>query len=126
MRYERDMTGQITHQSSMEAGERWILKDVKGKLICGWDSRNNRVRNEHDALRRPVASYLQHKSELEALVERTVYGDTLADPQKTNSRTRVVQLFDQTGVLTNDEYDFKGNLLSSIRQLAKDYKSILN
>ena len=80
--------------------------------------------NEHDALRRPVASYLQHKSELEALVERTVYDETLTDPQKTNSRARVVQLFDQTGVLRNHEYDFKGNLLSAIRQLAKDYKNI--
>jgi hypothetical protein len=55
MRYDHDMAGNITHQSSMEAGERWMLKDVKGKLIYGWDSRHNPVRNEHDALRRPIA-----------------------------------------------------------------------
>ena len=35
-----------------------------------------------------------------------------------NLRGKVVQLFDQAGVVTSDEYDFKGNLLSSQRQLA--------
>ena len=38
----------------------------------------------------------------------------------------MVQVFDQAGVVTSDEYDFKGNLLRSQRQLAQDYKTTLD
>src|SRR5207244_1332772 len=43
-----------------------------------------------------------------------------------NLRGKVVQLFDQAGAVTSDEYDFKGNLLRGQRQLAKDYKTTLD
>jgi RHS repeat-associated protein len=41
-------------------------------------------------------------------------------------RGKVVQAFDQAGVVTSDEYDFKGNLRRGQRQLAADYKTTLN
>lgn len=37
-----------------------------------------------------------------------------------------MQVFDQAGVVTSDDYDFKGNLLASQRQLALEYKATLN
>src|SRR5439155_5256029 len=43
-----------------------------------------------------------------------------------NQRGKVVQVFDQAGVVTTEDYDFKGNLLQSKRQLAKEYKTNLN
>ena len=36
MRYDYDMLGTRIHQASMEAGERWMLNDVAGKLIRAW------------------------------------------------------------------------------------------
>ncbi len=60
------------------------------------------------------------------LVGRTLYGETQPDPETSNMRGKVVQLFDQAGVVTSDEYDFKGNLLRNQRQLAIEYKTTLN
>ena len=41
MRYDYDMLGNRIHQASMEAGERWMLNDVAGKPLYGWDSRGH-------------------------------------------------------------------------------------
>src|SRR5262249_3608321 len=57
MRYDYDMLGNRIHQSSMEAGERWVLNDVAGKPLYAWDSRDHEFRNRYDALRRPTDSY---------------------------------------------------------------------
>ena len=43
----------------MEAGERWMLNDVGGNRSDAWDSRGHQFRNEYDALRRPVRSFVQ-------------------------------------------------------------------
>ena len=125
-RFTHNMLNDIIHQESMEAGERWILNDVIGHPLYAWDSRVDRLRSEYDALRRRVELYLQDESGSESLVERTVYGETQANPERNNLRTRVVQTFDQAGVETTDEYDFKGNVLKSSRQLAEEYKTILS
>jgi hypothetical protein len=39
-----------------------------------------------------------------------------------NLRTRVRKQYDSAGIVTSEEYDFKGNLLRGTRQLAADYK----
>ena len=118
MRYDYDMLGNKIHQASMEAGERWMLNDVTGKPIRAWDSRNHQFRTAYDQLRRPTESYMSEGAGQELLVGRTVYGETQPNPEAKNLRGKVYQVFDQAGVVTSDEYDFKGNLLSSHRQLA--------
>ena len=47
-------------------------------------------------------------------------------PQPRNLLTRVWQQYDNSGMVTSEHYDFKGNLLRSRRQLAADYKGIPN
>jgi len=86
----------------------------------------HQVRTAYDALRRPTESYLRQGAGPELLVERTVYGETRPNPEASNLRGKVVQLFDQAGVVTSDDYDFKGNLRCSQRQLAQEYKKILD
>ena len=41
-------------------------------------------------------------------------------------RGKAIQTFDQAGVLSSAEYDFKGNPLSTRRQFAQEYKSTLD
>jgi len=123
MRYDYDMLGNKIHQASMEAGERWMLNDVTGKPIRAWDSRNHQFRTVYDQLRRPTESYMSEGAGQELLVGRTVYGEAQSDPEAKNLRGKAYQAFDQAGVVTSEEYDFKGNLLRSHRQLAKDYKN---
>ncbi|MEX5215460.1 MAG: hypothetical protein NW703_15000 [Nitrospiraceae bacterium] len=126
MRYDYDMLGNRVHQLSMEAGERWILNDVAGKPLYAWDSRNHRVRTAYDRLRRPVESFLQKGSTPEILIGRILYGEGQGDPEAKNQRGKVVQLFDQAGIVTTEDYDFKGNLLQSRRQLTQNYRTTVD
>ena len=126
MRYDYDLLGNCIHQASMEAGERWMLNDVAGKPLYGWDSRDHRLRTVYDVLRRPIEVYLQEGSTSELLVGKTVYGESRANPEANNLRGKPYQAFDGAGVVTTDDYDFKGNPLSSSRQFSVDYRNILN
>ena len=62
------------------------------------------------------------------LFEQIIYGDDPANglPPLQRSRANLLgkpyQQFDGAGVVTNVQYDFKGNLLNGTRQLARDYK----
>ncbi len=119
MHYDYDMLGNLIHQASMEAGERWMLNDVAGSPLYAWDSRGHRFRAAYDPLRRPTESFLLEGTGPEVMLGRSVYGETGDDPEAENLRGQVVALFDQAGVVTSDRYDFKGNPLRSSRQLAE-------
>lgn len=133
MEYDYNMLSSVIYSISMDAGERWILKDVAGKPMRAWDSRDHTIRRVYDELQRPTHLFVQKESNPEVLVERTVYVDnlnnsglTLTQSQAVNLRGKIYQHYDGTGVVTNEEYDFKGNLLSSRRQLIKEYKQQVN
>jgi RHS repeat-associated protein len=122
MRYDYDMLGNRIHQASMDAGERWMLNDVAGKPLYTWDSRDHRFRTAYDPLRRPTDSFLSEGAGAEMVVGRSVYGErhpNYPNPEASNLRGKVVELRDQAGIVTCDDYDFKGNLLRSGRQLAQ-------
>jgi RHS repeat-associated protein len=124
MRYDYEMLGNQIHSFSMEAGERWTLNDVARQVIRAWDSRGHVFRTEYDELRRPVRSFVTGADaddpDREILFQRTVYGEGQGDAL--NHRGRVFQVFDGAGVVTNEEYDFKGNLRHGSRQLLVNYR----
>ena len=133
MGYAHDMLGNTVHSVSMDAGERWTLNDVAGQPIRSWDSRGHEFRHSYDALRRPRHRFVSGSDpersdprtlEREVLFERIDYGEDEVDPETLNLRGRAVRSFDGAGVLVNGGYDFKGNLLTSGRQLASDYKDV--
>jgi RHS repeat-associated protein len=124
MRYDYNMLGTALRSASMEAGDRWTLQDVAGQPLVGWDSRGHRLRYSYDALRRPAEVWLRQNADPELLVQRTVYGETKGDTL--NHRTRVFQVSDGAGIVTSEAYDFKGNLTQSSRQLAAEYKAVLD
>jgi hypothetical protein len=123
---DEDTANNRIHQASMEAGERRMLNDVAGKPIYAWDSQGHQFHTTYDPLRRPTESFLREGAGAELLAERSVYGETQPNPEDNNLRGQVVQLFDQAGVVTSDDYDFKGNLRRSQRQLAQAYNATLN
>jgi RHS repeat-associated protein len=141
MRYDYDMLGNRIHQISMEAGARWMLNDVAGKPIRSWNSRKHVFITEYDALRRPVRSLVkggdanEPNAEVFAdpiVFERTVYGDSPdaglnpEQRQEANLQGKVYRQYDGAGVVTNEAYDFKGNLLRSTREIAQKYKETIN
>jgi RHS repeat-associated protein len=132
MRYDYNMLGHRIHQSSMEAGQRWMLNDVTGKPIRAWDSRDHSLRTEYDELRRPLRSSVIGADAAnpvrEICFEKIVYGEsgssglTPAQARHANLRGKRYRHYDTAGVVTNEAHDFKGNLLRSTRQLMRDYK----
>ena len=124
MLYDYDMLGNRIHQASMEAGERWMLNDVTGKPIRAWDSRGHTIETSYDELRRPVEMYVSGGDDIpvgeRALAEKTVYGESEGSAK--NHRGRAYQHYDGAGVVTNVEYDFKGNLIEASRTLVAEYK----
>ena len=133
MRYDYDMLSTRIHQASMEAGERWMLNDAGGKLVYTWNSRGFVFRTEYDHLRRPLKSFVQGEAlPQEILFERTIYGESpetgLSEAQRKQANLcgKVFERFDGAGVVVADLYDFKGNLLRSVRRFAHDYKQALD
>lgn len=121
-----DMLNNRIYKGSMESGERWTVFDVSSKQIYEWDSRNQRLRLVYDALRRDIESNLQRSQQPEIKVWMKVYGESQQGGAAHNQRGKVFQTFDQGGVETHLDYDFKGNLLSSQRQFALEYKVSLD
>jgi RHS repeat-associated protein len=126
MTYHYDLVSRKLHQSSADAGERWILPDMAGRAILALDSRDHRLRYEYDALRRPTALFVRIGDDREQNVERTEYGESQLDGELRNLRAKVYRQFDEAGVVTTPEYDFKGNLLRSTRQVVTDYRSMVD
>lgn len=124
--YKYDIAGTQVYTNNPDAGERWIFTDTIGNPLRTWDSRDHVQRFTYDALRRATHTYVQQGTNPEHLMIRTVYGEALAGPLTGNHRGKVYQVFDGAGVLTNNTYDFKGNLLSSIRYIATEYHQTPN
>jgi RHS repeat-associated protein len=133
MRYDYDMLGTRIHQASMEASEHWRLSDVTGKPIRAWDSRGHQFKTEYDQLRRPLRQFVRGTDTIQSdprtlnadvMFARIEYGEGEANDTALNLRTRVFKSYDGAGVITSDEYDFKGNLGRSSRTVADDYKKV--
>lgn len=122
MTYEYNMINTRIRQNNADAGQRWNLSDVQAKSLRKWDSRRHEFRYHYDALRRPTGLSVKTGHGEEKLVERLVYGEEQPDAMALNLRTRVIQQFDGAGLVINRQYDFKGNLLNTARQLLSGYR----
>ncbi len=121
-----DVAGRQLFEHSMDGGDRRMLLDIAGQPIRQWDARGHRFRFEYDELRRPLNAFVAGGAvdDAEQLFQRTVYGES--EGVALNHRGQVYQLFDQAGVVTNIEYDFKGNLLRGTRQFTTDYRNLVD
>jgi RHS repeat-associated protein len=126
VRYRYAMGGLQLYEASVDAGERWVFVNVAGSPLYRWDSRDQRLRTRYDALQRPLATYLQQGDGQERLIWLTLYGEAHPEAEALNLRGQVFQSYDQAGVITNERFDFKGNLGSSSRRLAADYKNTID
>ena len=120
MRYDYDMLGNRIHQASMEAGERWMLNDVAGKPLYAWDSRDHRLPHDLRRARQPVEVYSADGDCSGAAGRPHRLRREPSRMRKANNlRGKPFQIFDGAGVVTTADYDFKGNPLSSTRQLCR-------
>jgi len=124
VRYGYDMLGNRLRQESMEAGWRLSLVAVDGKTTYSWNARGFQSHIEYDPLRRPLRTFVSDPDDpgRKRLHARTEYGEGQPDDLRWNLRGKVFRQHDGAGVVTNETYDFKGNLLHASRQLAAEYR----
>ncbi|MCB0577597.1 MAG: hypothetical protein KDC61_23755, partial [Saprospiraceae bacterium] len=97
-----------------------------GNPLYQWNDRNFRTRQEYDELQRPVATWLSENGAAEQQVYKTTYGEQHATPADFNLIGQPWKVYDQSGLRTSMLFDFKGNPLQAILQVAADYKNRLN
>ncbi len=126
MSYEYNMLSQQLEQESVDAGILQVLNNVAGNPIRTWDSRSYKTRSSYDALQRLMHLFVSQDGVEEHLVKYIVYGEDHHKAEMLNLRGNIYQQYDGVGVVTNEEFDFKGNLLRSSHRLAKEYKKTVN
>ncbi|CAN5882482.1 hypothetical protein BH18ACI4_BH18ACI4_00630 [soil metagenome] len=127
MSYKNDMLGHRVYQTSMDAGERWVLNNVAGNPVRSWDSRDHIISITYDELQRPIQLKVEGGDgpvPLNHVYEKIIYGEGQSNDKQFNLRGNPFMHYDTAGKQQFDEYDFKGNLRRSTRRLAKDYKNI--
>lgn len=124
MKYQYDMLGNVIRQESVDAGKRWTLNNVAGNPLRQWDDLNRQLSSRYDRLQRPTHGFVKTGNANPVLVERMIYGEdlSLAAKRSRNISGQLFQHYEQAGVVTNERFDYKGNLLESNRQLAREYK----
>src|SRR5262249_45028437 len=130
------MNQQPLATTSCDAGQRWTLNDVMGKPFRGWDSRGYATRTVSDTLRRPTQLFVLPPADAtkpgsappsppqEFLAEVRVYGEQIAGAKTSNLLGKLYQVYDGAGAVTSSPYDFKGNLLTTSRQVTLQYQDI--
>ncbi|MEB3281213.1 MAG: SpvB/TcaC N-terminal domain-containing protein [Lyngbya sp.] len=130
-----DIAGNLLFEHSMDGGDRWMLMDATGQPFYTWDENervtptdspvleSRRFHTIYDALRRPVEQQLQIDQGSPLIIEQLIYGEGQPDDLNRNLRGQVYQHYDSGGLVTNQRFDFKGNLLEVTRQLISDYKA---
>ena len=122
--HKYDLLKNPCYRWQMDSGERYILLNTAGNPVKKWDSRDHLVETKYDELNRATELWVTMLMlNTKRLAEKTVYGEGQKDPQEKNLMGQVYQQYDGAGLLTFEEYDFKGNLLKSTRQVLKEYKT---
>jgi RHS repeat-associated protein len=114
-----DVAGNGIYHVGMDGGVRRTLANALGKPIWTWDARAHAFHVLYDAAQRHTHRYVSTDGGNPVLLERLVYGEGQPD---LNLCGRLWRHYDGAGLASNESYDFKGNLSSSARQLAVEYR----
>lgn len=113
-----DIAGNPLYQNGMDGGERRKLNDVVGNPFRAWDARGFIFSIRYDPLRRVTHRFVGREGTAEILLERSVYGEKHPDAAR-NLKGKLYRHYDGGGLAINERYDFKDNLIESVRQFAR-------
>jgi len=102
MRYDYDVLAPTFIKRAGDGRTR-MLGDV-AKAHLRLDSRNHQFRTAYDPFASADRCLPAGRRGCRAAVGLTVYGETRPNPEAKNLRRKPVQLFDQAGVVTSDDY----------------------
>lgn len=122
-----DMISRQSMQHSMDAGDKFVFNDVLNQQVFSWDNMDRRFKTEYDVLHRPLKQWLKENilnANPEKLVHFSVYGENQPGDTLANLRGKLFRSYDQSGMTETPAYDFKNNVKSNSRQLAKEFKQL--
>src|SRR5690554_4012601 len=109
----------------IDSGENVVLFDAQNKLVESKNERGARTLSVFDEMSRLLFSWAKDNN-LESFTVRhaIVYGDDPVhgplDPVQTNHLGQPYKNYDESGLDTILEYDFKGNVIAAQKQVIKD------
>ncbi|KAF3922975.1 hypothetical protein ABW20_dc0102625 [Dactylellina cionopaga] len=126
-----DYLGRPLRTAGMDSGYRWSIFDCNDKPLVEWNTKGIRKAHIYDPLRRPVGTWMSEKADkrTELLVTKVVYGEAvepIVESNRRNRRGEIVEIYDQAGVLSNLEFDFRGHCTRTSRRFAKEYRSTID
>jgi RHS repeat-associated protein len=122
LRRTYNLLQQIVSEWTAEGGGRLTFYNAAGKPLRTWDSTGFARETSYDALLRPFEVWVAGPvGNVRRLAESTVYGETQPHPEAQNLRTQVYRKGDGAGVVTHEQYDFKGNVTRGRRQFLAEY-----
>lgn len=125
-RSQYNMAGVGVYDNNSDKGERFSLHNVFGKPLRSWNTRGFEFRSVYDPLNRLSETRVTPPGGTEALVTYTVYGAQVSSASAQNLNGQVYARFDQSGLLLNDSFDFKGNLLQQSKWVAMAYQQTVD
>lgn len=127
-----DICQRQIRSGTIDSGYSWEFLDGADQRCMSWNSRDFRFRYEYDKLRRHKNSWWTDAgAATEVLTTQIVYGEDFPSSandsaEAHNLRVHVWKVLDQSGVVTNTDYDWYGNLTRSSRKLATNYKDVFD
>lgn len=121
-----NLLGWAIRTTSADAGGRWTLANVTGNPVRRWDSRGHGFRLGYDGLQRPTHVVLRTAEGPDRTVELLLYGEAHPDAIALNLRGSRYQHYDQSGRVTAERFDFKGNPRASSRRLTTAFEGVVD
>ncbi|KAL7931662.1 hypothetical protein V8C35DRAFT_309180 [Trichoderma chlorosporum] len=122
-----DLLGHPLHRISMDSGNAWNLPNCLGSPFLSWTGRGYRHRNSYDAVGRLESVKVQLSSSApEITVVKNIYGEGQPDSLKKNMNGQLYQTYDQSGLQTNNVFDFHGSCVEESVKYAVEYKKMLD
>jgi RHS repeat-associated protein len=122
---EEDQGANILKTTHIDSGTKTALFDAAHRPTELRDAKGALILHGHDQLNRPTRIWARdNASENVTLRQKLIYGDDASDgpptPTYTNHLGKLYQHYDEAGLVTLEEYDFKGNILQKKRGVIAD------
>src|SRR6185437_939375 len=101
-----------------DSGTSTALHDAMDRTVMATNANSAVSLTGYDVLSRVIGLWARDSgTESYGRRHKIIYGDSEADPTVENLNGKVYQFYDEAGLVETDSYDFKGNPLSSTRNI---------
>lgn len=115
-----DLHNKSLKSVQIDAGTNHLVHDALDRGVISDNANGAVVLSVYDQLSRMTASWAKDNTSSSYCKHHVLkYGDSsgLINPENENLKGKIYQFYDEAGLKQNDSYDFKGNTLSSTRQV---------